>query len=352
MKDIERRKADHIQVTLDKNVCPAHNHWDDIKLVHDSLPEVDLEEVDTSTMLFGRKLDMPLVVTAITGGFKRAGTINRNLAEACAEMRVGLGVGSERAGIENGDDGSYSVLKDYDVPLRIGNIGAPQLIPQKRKKAFTMDQVRTAREMVDAHVMAIHLNYLQEVAQPEGDTNAAGCLSHIREVAREMPTIVKETGAGISRRTAERLKGTGIVGMDVSGVSGTSFAAVEMYRAMEMKDERCAAIGKIFFDWGIPAPASVLEANVGLPLIASGGMLNGLHLASGIVLGAASGGMARALLPAAMESTEAVKAKLVQIKDELKVAMFLTGSEDVRSLAGREHLITGITKEWLEQRSR
>lgn len=350
MKQIEKRKADHIQVTLDQNVCPEHNYWNDVKLIHDSLPVVDLEDVDTSTKLFGRKLDMPIIVTAITGGFKQAEKINRNLAEACAEMRVGLGIGSERAGIENGDDGSYSVLKEYDVPLRIGNVGAPQLIEQRKKVAFTLDQVRQAKDMVDAHVMAIHLNYLQEVAQPEGDTNAAGCMARIKDVAKEMPTILKETGAGISKETAARVKGTGIVGMDVSGVSGTSFAAVEMYRAKAMNDKRCAALGEVFFDWGIPAPAAVLEANVGLPLIASGGVLNGLHAACGLAMGASAAGIARTILPAAVQSTQAVKERLTQIHDELKVALFLTGSRDLKALTKKQYILTGRTREWVEQR--
>ncbi|OPY33242.1 MAG: Isopentenyl-diphosphate delta-isomerase [Methanomassiliicoccales archaeon PtaU1.Bin124] len=351
MKKIEKRKADHIQVTMDQNVCPEHNHWNDVKLIHDSLPELDLEEVDTKTVLFGKRLDMPLVVTAITGGFKQAEKINRNLAEACAEMRIGLGIGSQRAGIEHGDDGSYSVLKDYDVPLRIGNVGAPQLISQQRKRPFTMDQVRKARDMVDADVMAVHLNYLQEVAQPEGDTKAKGCMAKIRDLAKEMPTMVKETGAGISRETAQRLKGTGIIGMDVSGVSGTSFAAVEMYRAREMDEKRCAAIGQTFLDWGIPAPAALLEANVGLPMIASGGMLNGLHVACGLALGASSAGMARAVLPAALESPQAVMDRLALVRDELRVTMFLTGSKDVKALSKKGYVLTGRTDEWVRQRS-
>lgn len=350
MKNIERRKADHIQVTLEENVAQDRNNWDDIKLIHCSLPEIDYDDIDTSIMLFRKKLAMPLIVTAITGGFKDAERINRNLAEACAEMRVGLGVGSERAGIEEGNGSSYTVLKDYDVPLRIGNVGAPQLVPQKRKKAFTIDQVKKAMDMVDADVMAIHLNYLQETAQPGGDMRAGGVLEAIRKVAREVPSIVKETGAGISRETAVRLKGTGIIGMDISGVSGTSFASVEMHRAKKIGDARCEAIGRLFSSWGVPAPVSVIEADVGLPIIASGGITNGLHVASSIVLGASCAGMARAVLPAAMESADAVKKVLAQVSDELKAAMFLTGSKDIAALASRDCILTGVTKEWIDQR--
>jgi len=350
MKKIESRKADHIRVALEENVVQEHNNWDDVKLVHLSLPEVDLDDIDTSITLFRKKLDMPLIVTAITGGFKDAEKINRNLAEACADMRIGLGIGSQRAGMEKGNDLSYTVLKDYDVPLKIGNVGAPQLIKQKKKKAFSVDDVKKAMEMVDADVMAIHLNYLQEVVQPEGDTNAAGVMDAIREIAREVPSMVKETGAGISRETAIRLKGTGVIGIDISGVSGTSFASVEMHRASAAGDMEHEMLGRLFADWGVPAPVSLIEADVGLPLIASGGIANGRHVASSIVLGASCAGMARAVLPAAMRSAEDVKTVLAQVKEELKVAMFLTGSKDVAALASKDCVLTGITKEWIDQR--
>ncbi|HSV41959.1 MAG TPA: type 2 isopentenyl-diphosphate Delta-isomerase [Methanomassiliicoccales archaeon] len=350
MSQIERRKADHIKVTLEGNVTPGHNNWDDVKLIHDSLPEVDLDAIDTSVTMFGRRLDFPLIVTAITGGFGPAEKINRNLAEACAELRIGMGVGSQRAALEKGEEASYQVMRDYDIPLRIGNVGAPQLVKQRGKSPFTKDEARKAMDMVQADVLAIHLNFLQEAAQPEGDVNAIGCLDAIRGLAREMPILIKETGAGISRETAMRLKGTGVAGLDVSGVSGTSFALVEMYRAKQISDSRCESIGKLFGDWGIPAPAAVLESKVGLPMVASGGMTNGLHLASAIVLGADCGGVARAVLKEATESAQAVKSRLLQIKEELKVAMFLTGSKDLRALARKDYVLMGPTREWMDQR--
>ncbi len=263
MRKIQKRKADHIEVAMQEKVWPDHNHWDDVRLIQNSLPEVDLDDIDTSVRFLGKELDMPLVVTAITGGYAKAERINANLAEACADLRVGLGVGSQRAGIEDRSDPSYTVLRDHDVPLRIGNIGAPQLIKQGRKKAFTLDDVKAAFDMIDADVMAIHLNYLQEVAQPEGDLRAVGCLDRIRALAKDMPCMVKETGAGISEDVALRLKGTGVVALDVSGLSGTSFAAVEMHRAKRQGDEGLAAIGELYSDWGIPAPVSVVQCPSG-----------------------------------------------------------------------------------------
>ncbi|MBI0583379.1 MAG: type 2 isopentenyl-diphosphate Delta-isomerase [Methanomassiliicoccus sp.] len=346
MKGIEQRKAEHIMVTLEEDVASAHDYWNDVKLVHDALPDVDLDDVDTSTVLFGRKLSCPLMVTAITGGYPEAEKINRNLAEACANLRIGLGVGSQRPALERGARKSYEVVKDFDVPLKVGNIGAPQLVPQKRKRAFGTDDAHKAMEMIDADLLAIHLNFLQEIAQPEGDTRAKGCYDGIRSLSRELPIIVKETGAGISRRVAQRLKGIGVQGLDVAGAGGTSFSKVEGCRAARKGDRRCERIADTFAEWGIPAPVSVMWADVGLPIIASGGIQNGLQAAKGIAVGADCAGVARAVLRDALESSKAVEERLALIIEEMRIAMFLTGSRDVRELGRAEHIITGATGEW------
>ncbi|MCX6650601.1 MAG: type 2 isopentenyl-diphosphate Delta-isomerase [Methanomassiliicoccales archaeon] len=347
MKKIERRKSDHIDIALRQKVVPDYDYWSDVQLVHQALPEVDMDDLDTSVTLFGKRLDFPLVVTAITGGFPQAEKINRNLAEACAKMGIGLGVGSQRPAIEHGDDGSYSVVKEYDVPLVIGNIGAPQLVKQKRKKPFSVEDVVKAKEIIGANIMAIHLNFLQEVVQPDGDVNAKGCLDGIRSLAKELPCMVKETGAGISRETALQLKGTGIRGLDVAGVGGTSFAAVEMYRAEAQGNSVASALGMTFFDWGVPAPAAVIEADVGLEMIVSGGVDDGLRMAKGISLGASSAGCARSLLAEALDSSEKVVAKLERMKAEFKAAMFLTGCAKVAELRQKRVIVSGRTADWL-----
>jgi isopentenyl-diphosphate delta-isomerase len=349
MRQIERRKADHIDVTLKEDVWSGYNYWDDVKLVHRSLPEVDLEEIDTSVRLFGRKLDFPLIVTAITGGYPKARLINENLAAACAELRIGMGVGSQRAGLEHGDDGSYGVLKDHDIPLRIGNVGAPQLIAQNGRPPFDNDALRSALDMVDAHLLAVHLNYLQEVAQPEGDTRAKGCTDAIRAAAREFPLLAKETGAGISREMAKRLSGIGVKGLDVAGTGGTSFAAVEKHRALDAEDLSRAMLGDTFHDWGIPAPVSVVWASGDIPVIASGGIMDGLQAAKGMALGASCAGMARAVLADALESKEKVVERLSLIREEFRAAMFLTGCGNVGALAKQRCILTGETREWLSQ---
>jgi len=345
MKD---RKADHIEICANEHVAQGYCYWDDIKLVHEALPEIDMDDIDLSANVLGKKLSFPFIVTAITGGFGGAKKINANIAEACAELGIGMGVGSQRAAIENVDKDSYAVIKNYDVPLVIGNVGAPQLVKQKKKKAFTDDMIKDAIGSISADVMAVHLNFLQEVAQPEGDTNACGCFEAIRELARKYPIIVKETGAGISSKTAKRLNGIGIKAIDVAGMGGTSFSAVEMYRASAKNDEIRAAVGRTFFDWGIPAPVSLMSVNTDIPVIASGGVMNGVHVANSIALGACCAGSANLILKDAMTSSDAVKKRLLMVREELRAAMMLTGSKNIAALASADRVILGRTKEWMD----
>ena len=348
MTPIKERKAEHIDICLNERIEPGYCYWDDIRLIHDALPEVNACDIDMTANVFGKKLKFPFIVTAITGGFPGAKKINENIAAACSELGIGMGVGSERAGAAGIEPDSYSVIKEYDVPLVIGNIGAPQLISQQSKDRFSPDDVGRAKDLIGADIMAVHLNFLQEVIQPEGDTNAKGCFDAIRDLAREYPVIVKETGAGISRETASRLKGTGILGLDIAGMGGTSFSAVELYRAMARDDMIRTNMGETFFDWGIPSPVSLLEARNGLPLIASGGILDGIHAASSIAMGACCAGAAHAVLREATESSDAVIEKLTLIREELRAAMLLTGSADIKQLSGARYIVLGETKQWLE----
>lgn len=348
MTKIEGRKADHINICLEKTVSPQYRYWDDIKLIHDALPEVDYDEIDTSADVLGKKLDFPFIVTAITGGFEGAKKINENIAKACSELGVGMGVGSERAAIEGIDKESYAIIKDYDVPLVIGNVGAPQLVDQKNKKRYTSEDVAVAKDLIDADFMAIHLNFLQESIQPEGDMNGKGCFDAIRSLARDFPIIVKETGAGMSRKTIAKLSGIGIEAIDIGGAGGTSFSAIEMYRAAEAENALKQELGYTYFDWGIPAPVSLINADSNIPLISSGGVLTGLDVARSIALGAVCAGGAYAILQEATESAEAVMDVLRLMKEELKTAMMLTGSKDIKELSHADYLIIGETKQWIE----
>jgi len=342
------RKADHIDICLNREVNADHNHWGSVHMLHKALPEIDMNKIDTSVELFGKELAAPIVISAITGGFEGAEEINRNLAEAAARAGVGLGVGSQRPAVEDPElASSYECITDYDVPLVIGNVGAPQLIRQENRQAFGIDGCRNAMKMIKADILAIHLNYLQEIVQPEGDTKAKGCLDAIGAIAQELPVIAKETGAGLSRDVAQDLRVKGVKGFDVGGMGGTSFAAVEYHRANAKGDERLARLGDTFWNWGIPTPLSILEADIGLPIIATGGLNTGLDTARAIALGATAGGYSRKMLEPAMKSADAVEKELEMLVAELKAAMFLVGAWDVESLQNAPVIVTGHLSEWL-----
>jgi len=248
-----------------------------------------------------------------------------------------MGVGSQRAALETPElKDTYSVVKDYDIPLRIANIGASQLVLWGHEK--TMEYAQVMIDMIDAHAFAVCLNFLQEVTQFEGEAHAKGCLEEIKLLAEDLdiPVIVKESGAGISADVAKRLMKTKIAAIDVGGLSGTSFAAIEHYRAEIHSNKLYARLGRTFWNWGIPTPLSVI--NVGeatdwrIPIIATGGIRNGLDASKALALGADMVGIARTLLKPAVESKDAVVFEMESIIRELRAAMFLMGVDEVSKL--------------------
>ena len=345
----EQRKAEHVNIILQENVSAEYNFWNDVHLLHKALPEVDLDDIDVSCTLLGHKLAAPLVISSMTGGFGMAREINANLAKAASDVGVSMGVGSQRAALEKPElVDTYAVVKDYDVPLRFANLGAPQLVHQEGKRAYGLEDARRAMEMVDAHMLIVHLNFLQEVVQPEGDRRARGVLAAITKIAAKLPVVAKETGAGISREVATQLKNAGVQGIDVGGLGGTSFSAVEHYRAKKEAQTLKERLGATFWNWGIPTPASVVVANVGLPIIATGGVRSGLDVAKAVALGASAAGMAKPMLEAAKVSAAAVVQELEAVIAELKAAMLLTGSSTLAELQQQRCIVNGPTADWIE----
>lgn len=335
---IENRKLEHIKICAEKNIVAHHNYWDDITLKHETIPEVDMDDIRLDVNFLGKKLNYPIIVDAMTGGHGVAKIINENIARAAEELGIGMAVGSQRAAIENPElEDTYSVVAKYDVPLRIGNLGAPQFA-----LGYGEEEIIRAMEMIDAHALDVHFNYLQEAIQPEGDTKVKGLEEKLQYLAKKFPLIAKETGAGISRRAGEFFKNAGFIAIDVSGVSGTSFAAVEYYRGGKE--------GEIFWDWGLPAPYSLkILKDLNIPLIGSGGIRNGIDAAKALALGADVVGIAREVLKPAMKSYEDVVERIEKIIREMKIAIFLSGASRVEDMKNAEYIVRGELAQWLKQ---
>ncbi|MCK5233571.1 MAG: type 2 isopentenyl-diphosphate Delta-isomerase, partial [Candidatus Aenigmarchaeota archaeon] len=299
MTPTEKRKKEHIDLCLEKDVSSSiTTGFEDVQIAHNALPSISKNSIDTSCEFLGKILSAPIIITAMTGGTPEAETINKNLAAAAEELGLALGLGSERAAMQD-----KALWKTYDVrgvapniPL-IANLGLVQFV-----KEYGLKQAKEAVEKIKADALAIHLNALQESVQPEGDTDFTNSLTHIKTICHDLgkPTIIKETGAGISREVATKLAGAGAHAIDVSGAGGTSFSQIELYRG--------GTTAGAFRSWGVPTACSVAEVAraVKIPVIASGGIRTGVDAAKAIALGAKYAGIALPLLGPAKESKEAV----------------------------------------------
>ncbi|HVM45464.1 MAG TPA: type 2 isopentenyl-diphosphate Delta-isomerase [Candidatus Thermoplasmatota archaeon] len=346
------RKQDHVDIILKEDVKARANLWDEITLAHEAVPDVDLESVLLKTTFLKKELRAPIMIASMTGGYPDAERINGNLAQAAAEHGVAMGVGSQRAALLSPEARrSFTVVRDHDVPFVAANIGAPQLVEQN-KPPLSRAQIDELVKMLEADALIVHLNVLQEAVQPEGDLKARGLLAAIRDLSKDLgiPVIAKETGAGMTRGTAMRLKDGGVAALDVGGLSGTTFAAVETFRAHAEGRADRERLGQLYRDWGIPTPAALLEANVGLPLVATGGLRSGLDAARALALGATLAGFASAILTPANESAKAASAFLAQVQLELRTACFLTSSASAGELSNVPVVVGERTGRWLALR--
>jgi isopentenyl-diphosphate Delta-isomerase len=352
----EARKAEHVAISSAEEVeSPDGAGWGDVTLIHRCLPEIDRDAIDLSTTFLGRTLQAPLVIAAITGGAPETERINRRLARAAERFGLAMGVGSQRAFLQNEDmAGSYAVVRE-EAPgaLLIANIPAPQLIPQPGRPAYTTADVRRAAELICADAIAIHLNFLQEAVQMEGDTRGAGAASAIARLVGEagLPVIAKETGAGIAREEALLLRDLGVAALDVGGAGGTSMPVIESLRSAARGERDLERMGRLFAGWGTPTAVSLLEcAPSGLPLVATGGVRSGLDAAKALALGATAVGVALPLLRAALDGYERVEEWLTGFLEELRTAMFLAGAGTVAEMRTRETVLFGWVRAWAEQR--
>ena len=332
---IDQRKADHIKINLEKDVRSAlTTGLENYHFIHEALPEMDLEQVDTSLSLFGKHLAAPILISSMTGGTADAEAINLGLAEAAQEMQIAMGVGSQRAAIENPEQAkTFQVRRLAPDILLFANLGAVQL-----NYGYGIDECRRAVDMIGADALILHFNPLQEAVQDAGDTNFAGLASKIEEVCRrlEVPVIAKEVGWGISERSAKLLADCGVSAIDVAGAGGTSWSQVEMYRA---PDEFTRELAATFVGWGIPTADSILNVKKAAPemtVFASGGIKDGLDIAKCIALGATLGGMAGQFLKAAAISTKSAVQMMKLIKRQIEVTMFAAGAKAIGDLGSGE----------------
>ena len=330
--DIRSRKREHVDSAMQGEVEYSFRPgFDDLRLLHRPLPEMPLSAVDAGCSLFGKKMAAPIIIVGMTGGYADAKGINLRLAAACEEEGLAMGLGSQRAMIEKPELAhTYKVRKVAPAIPLIGNICAVQLAE------LGVGKVRDALDEVEADALAIHLNPLQEVIQPEGDHDFSGILAQISIFCKELglPVIVKETGAGINREDALQLVKAGVRMIDVSGSGGTSWSKVEYERS-----------GKepVFSDFGNTTVECVAScAGCGAQLIASGGVRNGLDVAKSIALGASYAGAALPFLKANDPAAEARG-----WKSDLKKAMLLCGAKDIAALSRARLVITGRTAQAL-----
>lgn len=337
----EKRKHDHIEYALKTGEGPLSPGWEDIHLVHQALLENNLEEVDTSIKLFQKKLNLPIIINAMTGGAEGLENINRTLAEAARDYGLAMAVGSQTAGINN-----QALSTSYSVVRKVNPAG---FILANVSAGVKPEIAQAAIEMIEADALQLHLNGLQELLMAEGDRHFKGWAENIEKICRvvRVPVIVKEVGCGISREVAQRLSQLGVKGIDTGGSGGTNFAAIELTRSPQENFD-------FLRSWGISSAASLIEVcslDLALLTIASGGITNSLQIMKALALGADAVGIAGSFLRVLiLEGESAFRKTINNISAELKMMMLLTGAPNISVIRELPVVVSGFTREWCEQR--
>ena len=323
----QKRKLDHLRVCLQRDVQSGRtNGFERYELLHDALPDMNFDEINIISKFLGKDFDAPIFIEPMTGGTAEAEKINKNLAKAAQDVGIGMGVGSQRAMIENPDLAPTYFVKDIAPDIFLaGNIGASHILE------LSTEQVAQVVDRIKADALVIHLNTAQEIAQMDGHKKWKGALDAIKKLRSEfkMPVIVKEVGCGITGKAADRLEKTGIDAIDVAGVGGTSWIKVDSLITGKPLSN--------FFGWGMQTAQCVEQCmeKVKVPVIASGGIRNGIEATKALAMGASLVGLALPLLKPATKSADAVKAVLNHIITEIKISMFLVGAPNLGELKGK-----------------
>ena len=339
MTNTQTRKADHLRICLEDDVQFRNltNGLERYRFRHTCLPELNLSEIDIRTQFLSKTLNAPLLISSMTGGTEQAKMINCRLAIAAQKHGLAMGVGSQRIAVENPKVAHTFAMRSLaPEAMLFANLGAVQL-----NYTYGLEQCLRVVDILQADALILHLNPLQECIQPNGDTNFKGLLGKIKQLCQkiEVPVIVKEVGNGISGTMASRLIDAGIDVIDVAGAGGTSWAKVESERAENNLQRR---LGKTFADWGISTADCIVqirEQHRDLPLIASGGLRDGMEVAKAIALGADLAGLAFPFLQAASESESAVDELIDLLIAEIKTVLFCTGNANLAELKRSPSLI-------------
>jgi isopentenyl-diphosphate Delta-isomerase len=328
-----KRKKEHLDLSLKADVSfkTKSNGFDHYDFIHDAATEVELDKINFETKFFKKKINYPFIISCMTGGTEEAENMNAQLAIAAEELKIPIGVGSQRQALENQKfRNTYQIIRQNakSVPV-LGNLGAAELVKLK-----SVDSIKMLIDLVEADVFVIHLNPLQELLQKEGTPEFTGLLKSLRRLTKEIniPVIIKEIGSGISGKTAKRLLETGVNGIDVAGAGGTSWAAIEMLRNKSTMND-------YFWDWGLPTSfclkqISKLKKKYKFSLIGSGGIITAIDAAKAFALGADYVASARTILKELDSSgVEGVKKMVLDWFEIIKMIMFLTGSQTVNKLA-------------------
>ncbi|MFB5193146.1 type 2 isopentenyl-diphosphate Delta-isomerase [Alicyclobacillus fastidiosus] len=328
---IEQRKNDHIQINLDYDVSGKGitSGLEQYRFNHDALPNVNLEDIDTNVEFLERRLQLPLIISSMTGGTSQGEHINRNLATAAQHFHIALALGSGRAAISNPSTAkSFYVRKEAPNVLLFANLGAIQL-----NYGYTAKQCAQLVELMEADGLILHLNPLQEAVQPEGNTHFERLIDRISDVCATLsvPVMVKEVGWGLSAEVIQSLYQAGVVAVDVAGAGGTSWSEVERHRGTPDQ----AAIASAFSNWGIPTADAIIRARSSvptIPIVASGGIRSGVDAAKCLALGSTIVGMASPFLKAAVESSQEVEKVIRVFEQQLRITMFCTGNSNIECL--------------------
>lgn len=355
---IMERKIEHLKIPLEHDVQHSKNYFKDIRLIHHPIPDFDFEDIDLSINFFGKKVSAPICISAITGGHPISKEINKILANAAEEEDIIMSVGSQRAGIEEPTlIDSFKITRDVapNIPI-IGNIG----IGQVSNPNFEIKDFHECIEMVDADVMAIHLNILHELVQDKGDTSYKPFRENFKKLREnyKIPIIAKEVGTGFNPDLAVILDKLGFDGFDVGGTGGTSFAAIESKRNNFNNEKYTRNPADVFKEWGIPTPISIVYVRKVSQkmIIATGGLRTGIDIAKSIVLGADVGGFAYKFLKSAWQdrkekSINNTVKEIRTLKNELRTCLWLMNQENIISLKGKRSkcVVLGDLYRWLEQ---